>query len=161
MFPIQRKMKNYYYAILTLCLAFSCSTVSFGQNNQEDTLKLHFDKLVNLSNLQLKVFLEDEKYKLTRLSFNGTTTDGHTWQFHYPDSISERISSMMLAEPKQNDSIEKIIGFVKIQNGDSIKAGSILFTQKTSEPTKLRYVETIISPNVFRYDPNTGAMSLS
>lgn len=152
-------MKNQYCAVLFLFLALCYSRASFGQDNRENTIELYFDKIVNLSAVRLNIFFEDKTEKLSRLCFDGSSKDGHTWLFHYPDSIYGRISSMTLAEPMQNDTIEKIITFTKMQNGNTMKAGSVMFAGKTSKPTKLRYIETKITPNVFCYDANTGEQS--
>ncbi|OJU44905.1 MAG: hypothetical protein BGN96_01505 [Bacteroidales bacterium 45-6] len=152
-------MKNQYCTVLFLFLALCYSGASFGQDNRENTIELYFDKMVNLSAVRLNIFLQDKTEKLSKLSFDGTSKDGHTWLFHYPDSIYERIYIMTLTEPIKNDSIEKIITFTKIQNGDTLKTGSVVFARKTSKPTKLRYIETEITPHVFCYDEITGKQS--
>lgn len=150
-------MKNYYCTVLFIALSYSIA--SFGQNVKENTVELYFDKIVNQSSIRLNILLKDKAKPLSVVCFDGTSKDGYTWLFHYPDSIYERISSMSLSEPMQNDTITKTIIFTRMQNRDTMKAGSVVFARKTSKPTKLRYVETKITPNVFYYDPNTGKQS--
>jgi thiol-disulfide isomerase/thioredoxin len=149
-------MKNYNCTVLSLFLALSYSVVSFGQDNRENTIELYFDKIVSLSGVRLNIFLKDKTEKLSKVYFDGSSKDEHTWLFHYPDSIYERISSMALAEPMQNDTIEKTVGFVKIHNGDTIKASGVLFAQGVLIPTKLRYTQTRIFPNVLYMNKQTN-----
>jgi thiol-disulfide isomerase/thioredoxin len=149
-------MKNQYCTVLFLFLALCYSGASSGQDNRENTIELYFDKIVNLSTVRLAILLQDKTEKLSKLRFDGYSKDGHTWLFHYPDSIYGRISSMSLAEPMQNDTIEKSVGFVKIHNGDTIKAAGVLFAQGTLTPTKLRYIQTRIFPNILYMNKRTN-----
>ena len=151
---------NYYSKPFILFLMFLCSGISFGRNTKTNVLELHFDKIMDSSTPQLEIMVVDKEKNMDKLYFEGNSKDGYTWAFCYPDSIYDCIYNMQLTFPMQNDSIERSIAFMEIQNDDTVGAGNILFARRLSNHITLEYAKTNIYPDILYKNRRTKEVAL-